>query len=62
MTLDYGYFLEHYTSDVTRTFALGKVEPRLEEIYHIVSEAKKLTIEAVRPGITGKELDRVGRA
>lgn len=61
VTLDYGYFLEHYTSDVTRTFALGKVDPKLEEIYHIVSEAKQLTIEAVRPGITGKELDRIGR-
>ncbi|WP_304653164.1 Xaa-Pro peptidase family protein [uncultured Ligilactobacillus sp.] len=61
VTLDYGYFLDHYTSDVTRTFVLGKVDPKLEEIYHIVSEAKQLTIEAVRPGITGKELDRIGR-
>lgn len=61
VTLDYGYFLDHYTSDVTRTFALGKVDPRLKEIYNIVSEAKQLTIEAVRPGITGKELDQIGR-
>lgn len=61
VTLDYGYYLDHYTSDVTRTFALGKVSPELEKIYALVLEAKQRVIEAVRPGADLKELDALGR-
>lgn len=61
VTLDYGYYLDHYTSDVTRTFALGKVEPELEKIYAIVLEAKRRVIEKIKPGVDAKELDALGR-
>lgn len=61
VTVDYGYFLERYTSDVTRVLALGEVKQELKEIVQVVSEAKDLTVKAVRPGIMGKELDAIGR-
>lgn len=61
VTLDYGYYLDHYTSDVTRTFALGKVSPELEKIYALVLEAKQRVIEAIRPGADLRELDAIGR-
>lgn len=61
VTLDFGYFLDHYTSDVTRVFALGEVPSKLAEIYQVVATAKQATIAAIRPGIETCEIDAIGR-
>jgi Xaa-Pro aminopeptidase len=50
-----------YHSDMTRTFAVGKVDPFAEEIYNIVLEAQTRALDALKPGITGKELDAIAR-
>lgn len=62
ITLDYGYFVDGYTSDVTRTFSLGKQSEKVKEIYQVVLEAQKATIEAVSAGVSGAHLDDVGRS
>src|SRR5699024_11450300 len=36
VTLDFGCYYKGYTSDMTRTIAVGEVDPKLEEIYNIV--------------------------
>ncbi|CAH0419303.1 M24 family metallopeptidase [Periweissella ghanensis] len=61
VTVDFGYFVDGYTSDITRTFAVGAVEPELEKIYTLVQTAQKLVIEAVFNGVPSSELDRIGR-
>lgn len=61
ITLDYGYYLNGYTSDVTRTFAYGSQPAEVRTIYQVVDEARALTIQAVKAGVSGKELDRIGR-
>ena len=61
ITFDIGCFYNGYSSDMTRTVALGKVDARLKEIYNIVLEAQKRGIKAAKAGITGKELDSVCR-
>lgn len=62
VTLDYGYFVDGYTSDVTRTFSFGQQKQAVKDIYKLVLEAQQATIEAVAPGVSGAELDRIGRS
>lgn len=61
ITLDFGCYYNGYSSDMTRTIALGSVHPKLEEIYHIVLEAHERVNRAAKAGITGSELDKVAR-
>lgn len=61
VTIDFGYFVNGYTSDVTRTIALGQPDKRLREIYNVVKAAQALIIDAIAPGVSGQELDRIGR-
>lgn len=61
VVLDYGCLYNGYHSDMTRTFAVGKVDPFAEEIYNIVLEAQTRALDALKPGITGKELDAIAR-
>ncbi|MDC0559110.1 M24 family metallopeptidase, partial [Candidatus Izimaplasma bacterium] len=58
---DIGCIYEGYTSDLTRTVAMGDVSDELKKIYNIVYEAQKLGLEASNASITGKELDAVCR-
>ena len=50
-----------YCSDMTRTFAIGAMPPKIAEIYAIVLEAQLAAIDACRPGITCAEVDAVAR-
>ncbi len=61
VVVDFGCLYHGYHSDMTRTFAVGKVEPFAEEIYNIVLEAQTRALDALKPGITGKELDAIAR-
>ena len=61
VTFDIGCFYKGYSSDMTRTVAIGEIDVRLRQIYDIVLEAQKRGVEAARAGITGKELDSVCR-
>ena len=61
VTLDFGCYYQGYSSDMTRTFAVGKIDPKLEEIYHIVREAQELVNANVKVGMTGKEVDAIAR-
>jgi Xaa-Pro aminopeptidase len=52
-----------YTADVTRTFPVnGKFTPRQKAIYDLVLGAQQAAFDAIRPGITMRELDAVARA
>ena len=61
ITLDFGCVYKGYCSDMTRTVVLGKADNRQREIYDTVLEAQVTSLEAVRPGITGAELDTIAR-
>lgn len=61
VTCDFGYYFNHYTSDITRTFVVGKASDEMRKIYDIVRVAKEKTIEAIKAGISSKELDEIGR-
>lgn len=61
ITLDFGCVYNGYCSDMTRTFVLGKANNKQKEIYNVVLEAQKTSLNAVKPGITGEELDKIAR-
>lgn len=61
ITLDFGAFLEHYNSDMTRTLWLGALDERQSFLYSSVREAQRRAVEAVKPGLSFRDLDAVAR-
>ena len=61
VVLDFGCVVRHYCSDMTRTFYVGEPGPEEIRVYDIVQRARQEAIEAVRPGISAREVDRVAR-
>lgn len=61
LLIDWGAVYEGYHSDMTRTFAVGKVPEKLNEIYTIVYDAHMLAAEALCAGKTTLEIDMVAR-
>lgn len=60
--VDTGGIVDHYCSDITRTFILGKPSPEMEKVYNLVLEAQLAGIQAAKPGVTLGEVDRQVRA
>lgn len=61
VTLDFGYYVNDYTADITRTFAVGSIDPELRDIYQIVNEARQAVIDCAQVGQRGDQLDLAGR-
>lgn len=61
LVIDFGARWKGYHADLTRTFAFGAIDPRLEEAYHIVLQANEAARTAVRPGVTAEEIDHTAR-
>ena len=61
VVLDYGCVYNGYHSDMTRTFAVGEVDDLAKKIYDIVRTAQQKALDALKAGITGKELDAIAR-
>ena len=59
--VDAGARVDGYCSDCTRTFAAGPLPERLREAYRVCLQAQEAAVDAVRPGIGGRELDAVAR-
>lgn len=63
VVLDFGVELDHYTSDMSRTFMMGKeASNEMKKIYEIVKEAQKKTIEVIKSNISVCELDNIARS
>ena len=62
LLVDWGSRVNQYCSDLTRVLITGKISPKLERIYRVVSKAQLKAIEAIRPGVTGREVDGIARA
>lgn len=61
VVIDWGVYVDEYPSDITRTVAVGPIDPELERIYEVVRLANEAARAAVRPGVTGQAVDRVAR-
>jgi Xaa-Pro aminopeptidase len=61
--LDYGAVYQGYHSDETWTVVVGSLEnKKKKEVYVVVKEALDRAIEAAKPGVPCKEIDRVARS
>jgi Xaa-Pro aminopeptidase len=61
VVFDMGALLDGYCSDCTRTYATGDPGGQAREVYELVREAQQAALEAVRPALSGKEVDAVAR-
>jgi Xaa-Pro aminopeptidase len=59
--IDWGVNAGLYMSDLTRIVVTGRISPKLRKIYGVVLKAQLAAIDAIRPGVTGEEVDRVAR-
>ncbi|WP_130507356.1 aminopeptidase P family protein [Microterricola gilva] len=62
VVLDFGGLMHGYGSDTTRTVCVGEPSAEVLEVHEIVRQAQQAAFEAVRPGVTCQEIDRVARA
>lgn len=61
LVIDWGAAYEGYCSDLTRTFAIGEVNPELRKIYETVKAANDAGRKAGKPGAAAKVVDQASR-
>ena len=61
VTIDWGCWLDGYSSDITRTFVIGEATDRHNEVYQAVLDSLLEATKALVPGNTGKAVDSVAR-
>jgi Xaa-Pro aminopeptidase len=61
LLFDWGALYKGYCSDLTRTYMMGRVSPRMKRIYNVVLDAQHAVLEFLRPGVTTMQADRVAR-
>jgi Xaa-Pro dipeptidase len=61
LMLDDGCLVEGYTSDITRTFALGKPTDKMKSVFDLVLRAQSAALGAARPGVHAADVDAAAR-
>lgn len=61
VTLDFGAYYQGYASDITRSFGVGSVSEEMERIHDIVLKSQLASLDEIRPGMTGREADKIAR-
>ncbi|NTW08356.1 MAG: aminopeptidase P family protein [Anaerolineaceae bacterium] len=61
LVIDWGAVHHCYVSDLTRTFAIGKVDPEYGKIVEVTARANEAGRNASRPGIPAGRIDRAAR-
>ena len=62
LVIDWGANYEGYYSDITRTFAIGGMQPELSQIGKLVLEANTAARNTAQPGIEIKKVDQAARS
>ena len=60
--VDTGGNLHGYSSDISRSWVVGKASARLREIWNTVLAAQSAALEKIRPGVRCAEVDATARA
>jgi Xaa-Pro dipeptidase len=61
LMLDDGCAVEGYTSDITRTFVLGKPTDKMKTVFDLVQRAQSAALAAARPGVQAADVDAAAR-
>ena len=59
--MDGGCKAECYTSDITRTFVLGKASDKMKKVFDIVHQAQSTALKTARPGVRCGDVDAAAR-
>ena len=59
--LDFGIDINGYKSDLTRNFFLGRIAPRVSQVFDAVTLAQREAISLIKPGITAFQVDAQAR-
>jgi Xaa-Pro dipeptidase len=61
LMLDDGCEVEGYTSDITRTFVLGKATDKMKRVFDLVHAAQAAAVKTARPGVPTADVDAAAR-
>jgi Xaa-Pro aminopeptidase len=61
VTMDFGAKLNGYCADLTRTVVVEEASPRHREIYDQVLKANVECINAIKPGVSCRDVDQLAR-
>ena len=61
VVLDFGALLDGYHSDMTRTVSIGEPSETQRRMNEVVRASQAAGVAAVRPGVTGADVDKVCR-
>ena len=61
LMLDDGCLVEGYTSDITRTFVLGKATDKMKAVFDIVHKAQSAAVTTAKPGVPLADVDAAAR-
>ena len=61
LMLDDGCEVEGYTSDITRTFVLGKATDKMKRVFDLVHRAQAAAVQTARPGVPTASVDAAAR-
>ena len=61
LLIDGGCQVEGYSSDLSRTFVLGKATDRMKQVFEIEQRAQKAALAAARPGVECQAVDAAAR-
>jgi Xaa-Pro dipeptidase len=62
VVIDCGATVGGYAADITRTFAIGALEPELVRVYDVVQAANAAGRVAAGPGVSAEDVDQAARA
>ena len=61
LMLDDGCLVEGYSSDITRTFVLGKPTAKMLAVFDVVRRAQTAALQSARPGALAADVDAAAR-
>ncbi len=61
LLVDMGAAVAGYASDMTRTYAVGRLDAKMRRMYRAVLESQLAAIDAVKPGVSCASVDRAAR-
>jgi len=56
LLFDFGAVFNHYCSDMTRTFVVGKATRKQQDVYNWVLQATEASLSVLRAGVAGQEV------
>ena len=62
IVVDCGATVGGYAADITRTFAIGELEPQMARVYEVVRAANAAGQAAAGPGVPAEAVDQAARA